>query len=489
MGFLVYCLFPMFWRIFYMEQPVAALSQSKYCPLWFDSNGRPDPLSALDGDASCQLLIVGGGFTGLWAALQAIEKNQDLDIILIEQTFIGDGASGRNGGFLSDSLTHGETNGEYYFPGETDQLHELGKANMSELVATLERYDIDAEYEKVGSTSVATNPAMVAQLREDYDQAVAAGKDVVWYDGEAMREEVNSPTYQAGLWYRGGQSGVVNPAKLCWGLKKTILSLGVRIFENTAFTNLSAVDSSKTSQMRVISKGGTITCDNVLMATNAYPNPMAQIRKSIIPVWDYQIATEPLNAEQLAAIGWGESRHALSNEANMFHYYRFTKDNRITWGGGGSICYYYGGRTDQGVADDPGRFNTLSREFFETFPQLKGVKFTHRWSGIIATSRRFCVAPGTAFDGRVSWAVGYTGLGVGASRFGARIGLELLGYNPSEILDMVFVKNRALKWAPEPLRWIGVTLTRNALAKADANGGKRGLWLKLLDYFNMGFAC
>ncbi|MBT4626790.1 MAG: FAD-dependent oxidoreductase, partial [Rhodospirillales bacterium] len=205
--------------------------------------------------------------------------------------------------------------------------------------------------------------------------------------------------------------------------------------------------------------------------------------------WDYQIATEPLNDEQLASIGWGESRHALSNAANMFHYYRITKDNRITWGGGGSICYYYGSRTDQSVADDPARFKRLAREFLETFPQLEGVKFTNRWSGIIASSTRFCVVPGVTFNGRVSWAIGYTGLGVGATRFGARMGLELLGYQPSEVLDMVFIKRRAMSWFPEPLRWIGVTLTRHALSKADANGGKRGLWLKILDFFHMGFAC
>ena len=131
----------------------------------------------------------------------------------------------------------------------------------------------------------------------------------------------------------------------------------------------------------------------------------------------------------------------------------------------------------------------MSREFLETFPQLKGVKFTHRWGGIIATSTRFCMVPGTAYDGRVAWAVGYTGLGVGATRLGARIGIELLGYQPSDILDMQFVKKKPMKWFPDPLRWIGVTLTRHALSKADANGGKRGLWLKLLDYFNMGFAC
>jgi glycine/D-amino acid oxidase-like deaminating enzyme len=166
-----------------------------------------------------------------------------------------------------------------------------------------------------------------------------------------------------------------------------------------------------------------------------------------------------------------------------------TQDNRITWGGGGAVRYYYNRNISFECADKPERFEQLSREFFETFPQLEGVKFSHRWSGIIATSTRFCVVPGNAYNGRVAWAVGYTGVGVGASRFGARIAIEMLGYQPSEILDMQFVKRKPLPWAPEPLRWIGVALTQRALVKADANNGKRGLWLKLLDSLNLGFTC
>ena len=99
------------------------------------------------------------------------------------------------------------------------------------------------------------------------------------------------------------------------------------------------------------------------------------------------------------------------------------------------------------------------------------------------------MVPGVAYNGRVSWSVGYTGLGVGASRFGARVALELLGYFASDILDMQFVGKKALNWPPEPLRWAGVTLTRHALTKADSNGGKRGLWLKFLDRLHLGFAC
>ena len=271
---------------------------------------------------------------------------------------------------------------------------------------------------------------------------------------------------------------------MCWGLKKTILELGVRIYENTPLSDI----ASKGKGMIAICDDGVIDCDKILMATNAFPNPMQEIEKSVIPVWDYQLATEPLTKAQLESINWGETRSGVVNHANMFHYYRMTKDNRITWGGGGSVQYYFGSRTDKKVADVQKIFEKLSKEFFETFPQLEGVKFSHRWSGIIASSTRFCMVPNLAYEGRVAWAVGYTGLGVAASRFGARIGIELLGYQPSEILDLLFVKKKSMAWPPEPLKYIGVELTRRAMLNADKNGGKRGLWLRILDALNLGFA-
>ncbi|HIL96213.1 MAG TPA: FAD-binding oxidoreductase, partial [Pseudomonadales bacterium] len=238
--------------------------------------------------------------------------------------------------------------------------------------------------------------------------------------------------------------------------------------------------------------GGVILSDKVLLATNAFTSSIPRIRHSIIPVWDYQISTEPLTDQQLDKINWGkpESRHALSDVNNMFHYFRLTKENRITWGGGGAVRYYFNRGIKTELMDAPARYEQLATEFFEMFPQLQGeMKFSNKWGGIIATSTRFCMVPGVIYNGRLAWSVGYTGHGVGASRFGARIGIELLGYQPTDIIKMKFVTKRALPWAPEPFCWPGVRLTQLALIQADKNGGKRGLWLKFLDLLGLGFTC
>jgi len=467
-----------------LEPHLAALVDSKAAPFWLDHEIRPDPQPPLEGEVRCQLLIVGGGFTGLWAALQARERLPELDVVLIEGTEIGLGASGRNGGFISNTLAHGETNAEYHFPGETEKLTELGNQNLQEILEALERYDIDAQFDETGSILVTTHPGQNEDLAEWVEEGRKAGEDLVWFDQDAMRREINSPTYCGGAWDRRGRNGLVNPALLCWGLKRAVLDLGVRIFEGTSMLKM----SPRADGMTVECARGNVRCERVLMATNAFRSPLSGIRRSVIPVWDYAVVTEPLNAEQLESIG-SKRRQGLSNEANMFHYYRITRDDRITWGGGPSVSYYYGSRTGDAVSDPRPKMETLSREFFETFPQLEGIRFTHRWGGIIGSTTRFCMAPGTAYDGQVAWSVGYTGHGVSAARFGARIGLELLGYQPSEILSLQLVRNPSLPWPPEPLRWMGVTMTRKALERADRNQGRRGLWLKLLDRFHLGFAC
>ena len=467
-----------------------ALKDAQLRPLWHDPEIMSPPQPPLVTDESCELLIVGGGFTGLWAAMQAKERKPDADIILIEQTFVGDGASGRNGGFLSTSIAHGETNTEAQFPGEADKIEELGIQNITELLETLKKYNIDARYEETGETSLALNPEMAEEMYQEYKDAEAAGEPVTWYDSESVKGQINSPIFYGGLKYQDGLSGVVDPMRICMGLKEVLLNqLGVRIYEGTKM--LDVKPEGKTA-MKAVCSNGVITADKVLLATNAYTSKISRVRNSVIPVWDYQICTDPLTDEQLEKINWGkpESRHALSDYNNMFHYFRLTKDNRITWGGGGAVRYYFNRGIDAELMDAPARHEQLATEFFEMFPQLEGeVKFSHRWGGIIATSTRFCVVPGVMYDGRLAWAVGYTGHGVSASRFGARIGIELLGYEPSEVIKMQFVTKKAMPWFPEPFRWVGVKLTQLALIKADKNGGKRGLWLKFFDALGMGFTC
>ena len=177
-----------------MKRHLEALRDAAVRPVWHDRDVMPEPLAPLTSEEKCDLLIVGGGFTGLWAAMQAKERKPDADIMLIEQTFIGDGASGRCGGFLSSTLAHSETNTKHRFPDEAERLDELGIQNLQELLETLERYHIDARYEKAGRMSVALDPESAKRMQAKYQEATAKRENVVWFDKDAVREQVNSPT-------------------------------------------------------------------------------------------------------------------------------------------------------------------------------------------------------------------------------------------------------------------------------------------------------
>jgi glycine/D-amino acid oxidase-like deaminating enzyme len=163
-----------------------------------------------------------------------------------------------------------------------------------------------------------------------------------------------------------------------------------------------------------------------------------------------------------------------------------TADDRIVFGGYDAV-YRYGGPVADRLDEHDATFAALSQHFFTTFPQLEGLRFTHRWGGAIDTCSRFSVFFGTALGGRVAYAAGYTGLGVAAARFGARVALDLLDGRDTEATRLRYVRRRPVPFPPEPLRAAVIGLTRNRLAAADERQGRRGLWLRTLDRLGLGF--
>jgi glycine/D-amino acid oxidase-like deaminating enzyme len=295
---------------------------------------------------------------------------------------------------------------------------------------------------------------------------------------------VHSPVYRGGIWDRT-DAGLVDPGRLVDGLRAAAERLGVRIFEGTRADALEDVGGRSGEAVVVRADGGRVRARRVLLATSAFPPLLRAIRRYVVPVYDYALVTEPLSAGQREAIGW-RRRQGLSDGANQFHYYRLTPDDRILFGGYDAV-YRYGGPVGPQHDDDGHSFARLAAHFFHLFPQLRGLRFAYRWGGAIDTSSRFSVFFGTAHAGRVAYAVGYTGLGVGATRFGARVALDLLDARETEATRLRYVRRRPVPFPPEPLRSAVVQLTRNRLAAADRHEGRRGVWLRTLDRLGLGF--
>jgi len=457
-----------------------SLSDAEPICWWLDDVDAPQPRERLTGQARTDLAIIGGGYSGLWTALLAKQEDPAREVVVLEGKTLGWAASGRNGGFCSASLTHGQANGMDWYPADMPRLERRGRDNLAEIVTTIEEYRIDCKLEKSGELKVATESYQLADLAADYERMLDFGDEAELLDQAATRALVNSPTYLGAIDGRN-KTVLVDPARLVWGLAAACESLGVKIHENTYVAGM--VRDGR--DMLLTTQHGSMRANRVALGTNAFPSLLKRVRPYVVPVYDYAMATEPLTQAQLDTIGW-KGRQGVSDSGNQFHYYRLTDDNCILWGGY-DVIYHYGNRIDPALDQRPETFKMLAEHFFATFPQLEGVRFSHTWGGVIDTCSRFFPFFGTGFGGKVAHATGYTGLGVGATRFGAQVMLDLLSGERTELTSLKTIREKPVPFPPEPLRSAVIGMTRWSIARADARAGHRNLWLRGLDRFGLGF--
>ena len=436
------------------------------------------PGSAVDIDVA----IVGGGFTGLWTAIALTDTDPGLRVAVLEMETVAYGASGRNGGFCEASLTHGLANGIRHFPDELERLEHEGIENLQGLIDFTRAHGIDCDLEETGTLALADQPYQADEFRAWVDEAAGYGEHLEFLDRDAARDEIHSPLWHAGLYRPPGRDILVDPAKLCRGIARVARERGVRIHEGTRVTGL----RRRAGGVVVDTAGGaTIRASHVVVATSAYSGWLRRLSPIFVPVYDYALVSEPLTPAQRASVGW-ERRQGLSDANNQFHYFRLTADDRILWGGYDAI-HHFGSRVGPALDRRPATFEKLEAQFFRAFPQLDGLRFPYRWGGAIDTTSRFTVTFGQTMGGRVTYALGYTGLGVGASRWAAGVVRDFLLRPDEDRLRLRLVSSPPVPFPPEPLRSATVETVRRELDRADRSEGHRGLILQTLDALGIGF--
>lgn len=472
--------------VFERQRPAASvirqsLADARHSVFWLDDLPAAPARPRLTGSMTADLVIVGGGYTGLWTALHAKRRDPDARVVLVEARTVGWAASGRNGGFCEASLTHGHDNGVSRWPDEIETLDRLGMANLDAMGDDIAAHRIDADWERTGSLAVATEPHQLEWLDEWATDAASRGDDTITRLSAAeVQASVASPTF-LGAVFDAHATALVHPGKLAIGLARAAEAVGVEIFEGSPVRTL----EDEGADVAVVTDGGRITAKRVSLATNVFPSLLKRNRLMTVPVYDYVLMTEPLSDDQLDDIGWGD-RQGISDLANQFHYFRMSRDNRILFGGYDAV-YHYGRRVRSGYENRPETWEKLASHFFTTFPQLEGTRFTHRWAGAIDTSTQFCAFFGTARKGRVAYAAGFTGLGVAATRFAGEVMLDLLAGERTERTELEMVRKRPLPFPPEPVAAVGINMTRWSLDRADHNRGRRNILLKTLDALGLGF--
>ena len=436
----------------------------------------------LESNAEADVLIVGGGFTGLWTALALTETDPAIRVIVAEAETVAFGASGRNGGFCEASLTHGLANGIRHFPDELARLEAEGLANLRGLIDFTREHAIDCDLEETGTLALADQTYQAEEFRTWVDEAAEHGEMLEFLDRAAAQAEVHSPLWQAGLYRPPGRDVLLDPVKLCRGLARVAGERGVRIHERTRISGLRRVAGGVVA---TTAGGPTVRADQVVVATSAYSGWLRRLRPVFVPVYDYVLISEPLTPDERAGIGWAR-RQGLSDANNQFHYFRLTADDRILWGGYDAI-HYFGSRVGPELDRRPATFEKLEAQFFRAFPQLEGLPFPYRWGGAIDTTTRFTVTFGQTLGGRVTYALGYTGLGVGASRWAGGVVRDFILRPDEDRLRLRIVDSPPIPFPPEPLRSVAVNVVRHELDRADREEGRRSVLLQTLDALGIGF--
>jgi glycine/D-amino acid oxidase-like deaminating enzyme len=457
---------------------VAKLIKAQPAPFWASTLPATTACAPAVSDIKCDLAIVGGGFTGLWSALKARERNPDATIVVLEAKRCGQDASGRSGGFCAPSVSHGVSNALARHPREAATLIRLGQENLDGYAQDLDRFGMDVGFERCGKLNVAATPWQVDGLQAMARNYERFGIAYTLLSGDALKEKLNSPAYGAGLFEPN--YALVNPARTVAELRRVCLAQGITIHEDTAVSRL----SKDGALIRLQTTQADVRAQQVILATNSAKPLLRRLRMSFIPIYDYSLVTEPLSDAQWASIGW-TGRHGIADSGNQFHYFRKTSDNRMLWAGYDAV-YHFGSDRSDAHLQRPESFARLADQFAAAFPPLADVRFDYTWGGIIDTSARTTFFCGLAHGGQVAYAMGFTGQGVTASRFAAQSMLDRLEGADTERTRLKMTRRWPVPFPPEPLRSAAVKLAQKGLAVEDATG-HRSRFLRLLDRFGIGF--
>jgi glycine/D-amino acid oxidase-like deaminating enzyme len=412
---------------------------------WLGTADPYTPNPPLTGEVRADVAIIGGGFTGLSAALHLKEAEPGLQVAVLEQAYIGYGASGRNAGFamtlfgLTLSLTALRFGRQA--AAEAHRYMEQAVDYVGELIA---HYGIACDYERPGFLRVATSPAYVRRIREEIELAHRLGlTGIEWLDAQAVREQVNSPRY-LGAWWEP-RCALLNPLRYVRGLKRAAEGLGVHIYEHTPVRAIERWPGGfllRTPQ-------GILRAEKLVFAANAYSHRLPFIRRKQVPAFTYIVVTEPLSPERLAPIGW-RNRQGIEDARNLVHYYRLTPDNRLLMGGG-DVGVPFGSRMD--LDENERIFRELEAYIPEVFPSLKGVRIEYRWGGPVSVTVDMAPALGYVGDRRAVYALGCIGHGVALTTMNGQIVRDLILERRTPLTELFFVNRRVIPWPPEPLRF------------------------------------
>jgi glycine/D-amino acid oxidase-like deaminating enzyme len=428
--------------------------------LWLDEIGEPlTPQNPLTGDATCDVAIVGGGFTGLWTAYALAVADPTLRVRMLEAETCGFGASGRNGGWASALFAGARAvTAERRGRDGVISLHRQMLAAIDDIERTCTEESIDCSFERGGTLTLATSPAHVARIQEHVAADHRWGlddNDSQWLDAEAARSRVDAARVFGAAFTP--HCAAIQPARLVRGLADAVRRRDVSVHEAT---RARAIEPG-----RVVTDRGVVRADVVVRATEGYTPQLPGSERRLIPVYSFIIATEPLPRTFWDDVGW-RNRETISDGRHLIIYAQRTADDRIAFGGRGAP-YHFGSQTRAPFDRDTAVFDDLARVMHELFPNTRDARITHRWGGPLGVPRDWYPSVGLDRSTGLAWAGGYVGDGVTATNLAGRTLADLILRRDTERTELAWVDHHSRDWEREPLRWLGVNAGLRLSAVAD----------------------
>ncbi len=438
-----------------------------------DPPALPGPTTAADVDVA----IVGGGYTGMWAAERLSRRAPELRVVLVEQDICGGGPSGRNGGFVNAWWDELDTLVELYGAERGVAAAREAAASVRAIGDWCQEHGVDAHYRRAGMLVVSTTPPHDDRPLGAVAAAAAAGvpDELVPLTPEEVQAYCRSPRFRGGAFMRDGAT--VQPALLARGLRRVLLDRGLAIHEGTRLTRLRAARGPLV-RLTVESAGGVhqIRAWHVVLAMNAWSAGWRPFHRSVLAWGSYMVRSEPI-PDRIAELGWTGGQSIYTARFNV-EYFHVTRDSRIAIGSGGGVPGY-GGRIGPSFTDDLGSARRAASAFRHLFPMLADVRLTDAWGGPIDVSPDHLPRYGSLPGGHVHYALGYSGNGVAPSHLAGRVLAALALESDEPVLRLPMVGSPSRRLPPEPFRFVGARLMRAAIVRREAVevAGRRAPWL------------
>jgi glycine/D-amino acid oxidase-like deaminating enzyme len=427
---------------------------------WYaDIGGIPEKRPALPGDRDADVCIIGAGFTGLWTAYYLKKANPSLNVVVLEREFAGFGASGRNGGWLSGGFSWSR---EKYLKtstrGAVVDMQNAMAGTVDEVERVTKAEGIDADLLRADNMTVATNPAQLQRVREEYQFNLdweMPPERLQLLSAEEAGKRIRIANLKGAFIIRN--MARVQPAKLVRGLARVVESLGVPIYEGTSVTAF--------EKGRVETDRGTVRAASIIRATEGFSAGLPGYERTWLALNSAQIVTEPVPDALWKEIGW-EGHELLGDAAHAYCYAQRTREGRITMGGRG-VPYRFGSKTDINGRTQQATIDQLHAILTRLLPQTKALRIDHAWCGVLGVPRDWCTTAGFDRSTGIGWAGGYVGLGVSSSNLAGRTLADLVLNRETELTALPWVNRTVRKWEPEPFRWLGVHSMYQLYRKAD----------------------